>query len=148
MSIDPNDLLFGEGAPSAKFPTIGASVRGVIDRIDTSQQRDLDGKPKTYEDGNPAMQVVITLQTDERDPEIANDEGRRNLYAKGQMRGAIRDAILAAGQQRIEVGATLAVRYEADEPSTKRGYNAKKIYRAQYQAPAPVTDSLSADSLI
>jgi hypothetical protein len=135
MSIDPNDVLLGGGIPAAKFPTIGTTVKGTVVSSEVTQQTDFaTGKPKTWDDGKPMQQVVITLQTIERDPDVADDDGVRKLYVKGQMTNALRDALRAAGA-RLEVGGTLAVQYVEDEPSATRGFNPKKIYRAQYVAP-------------
>lgn len=133
MSIDPNDFLLSGGVPAAKFPTIGTTVKGAVVSSEVTQQTDFQtGKPLTWDDGSPRQQVVITLQTDLRDPEVTDDTGLRKLYVKGQMTAALRDALRAAGA-RLEVGGTLAVQYTEDEPSATRGFNPKKVYRAQYQ---------------
>lgn len=135
MSIDPNDLLLGGGgAPAAKFPTIGTTVKGTVLNSEVTQQIDFaTQKPKFYDDGNPAMQVVITIQTDERDPSIEDDDGRRRLFVRGQMRTAVGEALRAAGAK-LEKGGTIAVQYAEDKPSNKG--NPAKQYRAQYQAPS------------
>lgn len=137
MTIDTNieGFLSGGGAPSAKFPTPGTTVKGTIEDAVLSQQTDLDGKPKTWDDGNPRMQVVVTLATDERDASVDDDKGTRRVFIKGQMLSALKDALKKAGAKNIEVGGTLAVRYTEDEASTKTGYNAKKVYVCQYKAP-------------
>lgn len=133
-SIDPNEFLNSTGVPSAKFPTIGTVVKGRIEHLDVQQQRDFTtGEPKTYDDGKPAMQLVVTLATDERDPEISDDDGMRRLFAKGQLLAAIRTAVRQAGAQ-LSPGGTLAVQYTADKPSEKRGMNPAKVYVAQYKA--------------
>lgn len=147
MSIDNtvNDFLLGGGMPSAKFPTIGTIVKGIIESAVVTDQTDLDGNVRTWNDGNPRKQVVITLATDERDTTIMDDEGLRKLYVKGHMTIALREALKKAGAKSIEVGATLAVRYDSDGQALKVGHNAPKQYVAQYQAPVA---SISADDLI
>lgn len=144
MSIDTeaNDLLMSSGAPSVKFPTIGTMVKGTVMSAKRTQQTDLDNNPKTFDNGDPMWQVVITLQTDERDAEIADDTGERRLYAKGQMLTAVREALKKAGAGQLDVGGTLAVVYEADGEKKNAGYNAPKLYRAQYQAPTLAADDL------
>jgi hypothetical protein len=132
---DPNDFLFSGGAPVAKFPSIGAIVKGTVTNSEVTQQTDIDQKPKFFDDGNPMRQLVITLQTAERDPSADNDDGLRRLFVKGQMLQAVREALKAAGSK-LENGGTLAVQYANDKPSERRGYNDQKIYRAQYQPPA------------
>lgn len=146
MSNDVNDFLFAGGAPSAKFPTIGTLVKGTVVSSEVTQQTDLDGKLKYWDNdtNKPMMQAVITLQTDLRDPEIDDDQGLRRLFVKGQMQAALRDALQKAGAK-LEVGGTLAVKYEKDEKASKAGYNPKKVYVAAYQAPtSSVNDLLDA----
>jgi len=146
MSIDDavSDFLTGSGVPSAKFPTIGTTVKGTVEAAEVTDQRDLEGNVRTWDDGNPRKQVVITLVTDERDPEIDDDDGRRKVYAKGQMQVALREALKKAGA-RLEVGGTLAVKYESDGTASKAGYNAPKIYICQYKAP---DKSIGAEDLL
>lgn len=146
ISTDVNDFLTRSGAPSVKFPNVGDKVKGTILGAEKSQQTDIHGAPKTYDDGNPMMQVVITLQTDERDPSVDGDTGERRLFAKGQMLTAIREALRNAGASGLEVGATLAVQYEKDGERKAAGFNPPKLYRAQYQAPAP--SAVGVDDLI
>ena len=132
-TMDPNAFLNATGVPSAKFPTIGTTVKGRIEHLEVQQQRDFTtGEPKTYDDGKPAMQLVVTLATDERDPEVADDDGMRRVFAKGQLLAAIRSAVRQANAQ-LAVGGTLAVQYTADKPSEKRGMNPAKVYQAQYK---------------
>ena len=134
-TTDANDFLLSGGVPAAKFPTIGTLVKGTIEGSEVTQQTDFtSGAKKFFDNGDPMMQVVITLQTDERDPQVADDDGLRKLYVKGQMQAAVREALRQAGA-RLERGGTLAVQYVEDKPSEKRGLNPAKQYRAQYQPP-------------
>lgn len=137
MSSDPNDFLLGGGIPACKFPIIGTTVKGTVANSEVVQQTEFaTGTPKTYTDGNPMMQVVITLATDERDPQIDGDDGQRKLYVKGQMRQAVAEALRKAGAK-LEKGGVLAVQYVEDKPSETRGFNPTKVYRAQYAAASP-----------
>lgn len=151
-------LMGGGGAPAAKFPTPGTSVGGrITEKPTVEQQRDIStGDKKFWSDGNPMMQLVVTVQTTERDPEIEEDDGRRRLFVKGQMKNAIADAVRSAGGRGLEVGGTLTVTYSHDGTPSQRGFNPPKQYTAQYipaatnalhspdpgtqqyQAPAPV----------
>jgi len=135
ISSDVNDFLTRSGAPSAKFPTVGTTCKGTVVAAEKTQQTDIDGNPLTWDNGDPRWQVVITLQTDDRDPAIDGDAGERRLFAKAQMLNAIKEAIRTAGARGLDVGATLAVQY-VDDGEAKPGRTAPKIYRAQYQ-PAP-----------
>lgn len=138
-STDVNDFLLAGGVPSAKFDNVGDLVKGTVVASEVTQQVDFaTKKPKFYDDGNPMMQAVITLQTDQRDPSIEDDDGRRKVYVKGQMTQALRDALRAAGSK-VEIGGTLAVQF-VDQENTGKG-NPKKIYRAQYKPGAPSVDA-------
>lgn len=135
MSIDVNDLLTaGEKIPGAKFEKIGDKVVGSIVSAEARQcmkfgTTDLDYWPQ----GDPKMQVVVTLQTDERDAAIEDDDGKRRLHAKkpGNMLSAI---VAALAGNRLEVGGRLAVMFTGEEPSQKG--NPTKLYQAAYQPPA------------
>lgn len=127
-------LMGGGGAPTAKFPTPGTTVGGhITEKPTVEQQRDIStGDAKFWSDGNPMMQLVVTVQTTERDPEIEDDDGRRRLFVKGQMKQAIADAVRAVGGKGLEVGGTLTVTYSHDGEVKQRGFNPPKQYRAQY----------------
>jgi hypothetical protein len=131
-------LMGGGGAPSAKFPTPGTVVGGrITEKPTVEQQRDIkSGDKKFWGDGNPMMQLVVTVQTDQRDPEVDEDDGRRRLFVKGQMKNAIADAVKATGARGLEVGGVLTLTYTHDGPVTQRGFNAPKQYTATYTAAA------------
>lgn len=140
-STDVNDFLLSGGVPSAKFPAVGTTVKGTVVSSVVTQQTDFtSNKPKFYDDGNPMMQVVITLQTDERDPAVDGDDGLRKIYVRGQMTAAVREALRNAGAK-LAVGGTLAVQYTGDKPAEKPGLNPAKVYRAQYAPPAAGTEA-------
>lgn len=127
-------LMGGGGAPTAKFPTPGTTVTGRVTQKPTvEQQRDIkDNKLKFWNDGNPMMQLVVTLQTEERDPSIDEDDGRRRLFVKGAMKNAISDAVRNAGGRGLEVGGHLTVTYTHDGVAKDRGMSPPKQYTAQY----------------
>jgi hypothetical protein len=60
------------------------------------------------------------------------------------MEVAIAEAVKAAGCNSIDEGATLAVAHTGLAKPQTRGYNAAKLYRAQYKAPV---SSVNADDL-
>jgi hypothetical protein len=145
---DPNDFLLASGVPSFKFDTIGTTAKGQIISLDMMQQKDFtSGALLTWEDGRPKMQLRIVLATDQRDPEINDDNGHRAIYIRGQAQQAVRDAIKAAGASKIEVGGTLAVRYDSDGEPPKKGLNAPKQYKAKYEAPAAQTTAVDPEDL-
>lgn len=139
ITSEANDFLMSIGGRSAKFPEIGTVVKGKIMSAEKSQQTDMDGAPKVWDNGDPMWQLVVTLETDERESGDSDDDGMRKLYLKGSKPttsfGAVRAAILAAGEREMKVGGRLAVRYTGDGEPSKRGFNAPKEYTAKYEPP-------------
>lgn len=135
--MDANTILMGGGVPSAKFETVGASARGTVDNITASQQTDFTtGELLTWPNGDPRMQVLVDLATEQRDPAVADDDGRRRLYIKGKnLTAAVREAVRKAGAKGLEVGGLLTVTYIGDGTQEKRGINAPKLYEASYRPP-------------
>lgn len=146
--MDANSFLMGGGgAPTAKFPTPGTTVGGrITEPPQVEQQRDIQtGEKKFWSDGNPMMQLVVTVQTDQRDPSIEDDDGRRRIFVKGVMKNVVADAVRATGARGLEVGGQLHVTYTHDGTPKQRGFSAPKQYAARYvpaaqselAAPAP-----------
>jgi hypothetical protein len=139
---DANRVLMG-GVPSAKFDVKGQVVKGEVVSVELQQQKDFKTKALlTWPDGNPMMQIVVTLQTNERDPDIVADDGMRKLYVKKQMQQAVRTAVVQANATGLEVGGTLAVQWADETPPEQPGMSPMKIYVAQYAPPAPATADL------
>lgn len=136
MSNDSYGFLGGNSTPGAKFTDPGASVTGVIAEEPTSsQQTTPKGDLKTWDDGNPMLQLVVTLQTSERDSEIEDDDGKRRLYVKGQMKKAVGDAVRTVGAKGLDVGGTLTVTYTHDGERSNPAFSPPKQYVAVYVAP-------------
>lgn len=138
---DPNAFLMGGGGRSATFKNIGDVVEGTIAAPPTlRQQTDIDsGKPKTWDNGDPVMQLVVQLQTNER--EDPDDDGLRNLYVSGgfkraSLQKAVADAIRTAKASGLAVGGRLAVKFTGEEPPQKKGMNPAKLYAAKYTPPS------------
>lgn len=135
---DPNSLIIGSGGRSASFKEHGDQVYGTIVSSRTRQQTDLDGKLKFYEDGNAVWEVVITLATELHEDD--EDDGVRNVYAKGQMLQALRNAVLKAGAKGIADGGKLIVRFVSTAEPARKGINGAKQYYVKYQVPEQVTE--------
>lgn len=136
------------GTRSHKFDVIGSTCKGTIESLELLQQTDFEsGAPLFWDDAKTQakMQLRIILATDERDGD--DDDGRRSVWAKGQLQVAIRDAIKTAGADKIEEGGTLAVQYSADGEPPKRGMNAPKIYKAKYESPTATPAAVAVDDL-
>lgn len=137
MSITASEFLMGGGTASAKFPQVGATVTGrIVREPEVQQQKDFTtGELKFWNDGKPMQQLQVILATDERDPEVADDDGERAVYVKGNLLKAVREAVRKAGAKGLDVGGTLTVTYSGDGEVTKRGFNAPKLYTASYVPP-------------
>jgi hypothetical protein len=120
---------------SAKFPAVGTRVGGrVVRDAEEIQQRDFDtGEPLTWADGNPRMQLVVTVDTGNPDPDDPDDDGERSIYVKGQMLSATRAACKKAKKFVIAEGDVFAVTFVAEEPlpKGKRGLP-KKVYEVEF----------------
>ncbi|ALF01433.1 hypothetical protein SEA_LILPHARAOH_55 [Mycobacterium phage LilPharaoh] len=137
MSNDSYDFLGGGGVPSGKFVNHGDVVGGVI-AVEPEQRQQTDyktGDPLFWKDGSPRMQLVVTLQTDLRDPEIDDDDGKRRLFVKGEMKKAVQKAVIAAGARGLDVGGELHVTYVGDGEK-KGNLDPPKLYSAVYKPPA------------
>lgn len=147
MSNDSYDFLAGGGAPSAKFKSYGDTVGGVVlDEPTQQQQRNLEsGELETWPDGNPKMQLVVTVQTDLRDPAVEDDDGKRRIFIKGQMRNAVQQAVIAAGARGIDKGGELHVTYTGD--GERKGHlTPPKLYAARYVKPSNIPAAGPADA--
>ena len=147
----------GNFAPSFKFDQIGANVAGEILSIDQQDQTDFDDPTKKlYDDrGNVKQQLQIILQTPLRnwqgvakipaDQETgqpqppSTDDGRRAIYVKGWMIGAVGDAVEKATGLRAapQVGGRLAVRFAKTQPPRSGRGQDMKLYEAVYVPPNP-----------
>jgi len=136
---DANALLMGNSIPSCTFHEIGVTHEGTITALDVKQARKFGTQdPDFWPDGQPKMQVVVTMQTTENDPEVENDNGMRRLYVASKgMKAAITGAVKKAGATGLAVGGTLGVRYTRDDPEGKNPANLPKMYGVKYEPPPP-----------
>lgn len=134
---EANSFLTSGGAPAVKFPTIGTTVKGTIINAEVSAQTDMATRQvRKFNDGNEMKQVVLTVETDERDPAIPTDDGVRRIFVKGHMLVALREA-LKATQSELETGGVVVVRFSATKPSTTPGFADAKQFEVAYRAPEP-----------
>jgi hypothetical protein len=125
------------GVTSAKFDKIGTVIKGTIVREpELQQQRDIkDGKPLTFDDGSPRMQVKVILQTEAKDD--ADDNGERAVYLKSGLLKAVQAAIKKAGEKGLAINGLLSIKYVKDGEQKTKGFNPPKVYAAKYEAPDP-----------
>ncbi len=132
--------FFSGGAKSAKFPdgAIGTVIGGeIVEEPRMQQQRDYDTDELVfYQDGNPAMQMVITVQAQ---PATDEDDGRRSFYVRGQLKQAVGEALRKVGTREPERGGKLWVKLTGEEPVQLRNGKPgkpKKIHAAKYEPAA------------
>jgi hypothetical protein len=137
---DGNDLLMASGGtPWAKWPAKGTKVTGVVKEVPKARQsRDIDtNTPAVWPDGEAKMEVVILIATDERDPDIEDDDGTRQVVLpKGSGRFiAVQGALKAAKANGILPGGRLEITYVKDGPKRAGSKFAPKEYAATYVPP-------------
>jgi len=139
MTQDPNSFLMSSGkVRSAAFEAIGAMTKGVIQDFQVRPQTDFKTKEVLrFSDGEVRKQLVVTVQTEERDDE--DDDGRRRLFVKTSMMESLRAAVVEAGAKGIANGGKLAVQYTGNGEA-EQGMSPPKFYQVWYQAPQQMVD--------
>lgn len=140
-----------EGAPTAKLSDKKDFIKGtIVDLFERPYVPFGKKEPATNDDGSEQMQLVIILQTDERNwnkvskvPEgadgsakpVSEDKGLRAVYVPKftNIYGALGKAIKAAGEKRAEIGGAFGIVVE-DLEDVGKG-NPKKVHRAKYDPP-------------
>jgi hypothetical protein len=115
----------GPKLPALKFVKVGDTHTGVVTEVTKLQDKDPAGNVKTYDNGDPRWVFVFTLET---------PTGASNIWVRGQMVKAIREAAEKAGVSTL-VGSTLSVRYTGDGEKKSAAFNAPKLYAAKVDAP-------------
>lgn len=138
--------FFAGGGKTAKFDQVNDGVSGyIVGQMDhnrgvevpylETQQTDFNTRePKFYKDGNPVMQAIVLVQTEERADE--DDDGQRSIYVnKTRMKRAIQHALRDAKAPDLQIGGVLTIWMTGTEPAQGGGTNHAKLYKAQYQPP-------------
>ena len=140
------DFFAPRASHSWKFTTPGDAHTGTITEVgDARQCTEYGSNELAYWDKErtrPKMQVAVTLDTAERDPQDANDTGKRTLWVvedgrSGSILSAIRQAVHQAGAGTIDIGGQLTVTFSGFDPNSKNPANPRKVYTASYVPPAP-----------
>lgn len=152
MPVSLDDL--GGGGKSWQHE-VGDKISGTIVSVKRVQQTDFTtGEPLTWSNGDPRMQTVVELQTDNRDGD--DDDGIRTLWLKGGKNYeaqtgsgqsgevALAQAAKDAGAKSIEEGAKLQFACTGLAKPTTRGFQPARLYTAKYTAPI---SSVQADDL-
>ncbi len=134
-----DDLFAGGGSPAAKFKAIGDSITGVVTNAEARQQTDFDsGEAKTWDNGDPMMEIVLTLATSLRDKDVEDDDGERRVFCRGAMLTAMKQAIKKAKDTKPRIGGRVTVTYSGDGEAKKKGFSPPKLYTVAYEPPADV----------
>lgn len=140
------DFFAPRASHSWKFTNPGDTHTGTITEVsDARQATEYGSNELAYWDKErtrPKMQVAVTLDTAERDPQDASDTGKRTLWVvedgrSGSILSAIRQAVHQAGAGTIDIGGQLTVTFSGFDPNSKNPANPRKIYAASYVPPAP-----------
>lgn len=140
MSSQPTDTssFFG-GAASISFAADKGYVRGtfrgglVLEKKIVPQTKMGTGEVIRWDDGTPREQMVLTLQTAERaDPQ---DDGKRQIFIKGDAVRACREALSAVKSPDIDPGGWYYQAWVDEKPAKKQGYTNQKVYKSIYALP-------------
>jgi hypothetical protein len=139
----------------------GSRIKGVVvptedGRPYSEQQQTKSGEPDVklfYDNGDPRMQAVLTIQTDLRNFEFTSlefqqartengddepDDGVRRLFIAGkQLTGKTRKAIAKAKGKDVEVGATIEV--ETQGKVALGGGKTERQFEVDYARPTPAS---------
>lgn len=142
MNDPAHDFLAGgAGAPTVTFENKGDKIVGRILKHELVQQKDFaTGNLLYWEDGQPRMQAVVTLQAEDFVPLDDDDEGERRLFVKGQMQKAVRDAIGKTGHKGSLIGGRLGVIWAGEGDPPRPGLNRPKLYTAKFEPPASIPE--------
>lgn len=112
--MDANELLMSGGIASIgwKDNPVGYTVIGtIVDQPKAEQMKKFDSDELDFwPSGDPKMQIVVTIQTDLRDPSDANDDGKRRLHIPPRMQAPVREAVKQAKAPGLAIGGRIAVR--------------------------------------
>ncbi len=132
-----------QSSKGAKFEQPGTSISGIIENVTANQIRDFKSRqPKFFDDGQPQMQVLVTINTGVTDPMVEDDDGRRTVYIKGfgLQRRAWLQALHNAGLRKaaeVRPGDRFTATFTGFGEA-KPGMNAPKLfeYVIEHQSPA------------
>lgn len=145
--MDANSFLMGSGGDYIKFDSMGIVQGGQVLSTTVTQQTEFrTEKLLFWPDGKPKYQLIVSLQTDQRNLANPADTGLRDLYVKGKnLTAAVREAVKAAGASGLAVGGTLQVCYTGDDYTSDAAVK-PKVYQARYIPPTvPIPGASRAD---
>lgn len=150
---NPWDL--GGGGESFPFDHIGDEIEGYVQEMSERQGTDMQtGEPDWWDEAKtrPKMLTILTLQTNLRT--APEDDGMRTVTLSGskkpetksRMAAALAAVKAATGGSQMQFNAWFKMKYVADGPRTKPGFNPPKYYEAWYRPPVMDLDGNSQPS--
>jgi hypothetical protein len=166
-SVD--QFLSGGGAPAAKWPKVGDTFGGTILDFGVQPQMDYDtgealyfdrGSKSKYvrsqapEGAEPMYQLEITVQgpatgvtwkgLQNTPVDLPDDDGKRRLFVRAALRGAIIGALKDAGNAKLEIGARVDITRVADKAASNPKYADSHQYEAVWTPAGQNPDSAMA----
>lgn len=121
-------FLDGIGGPALSFDGEGLGYVGQVISAELVPQTDpVTGEAKTFDNGDPRMQVCVFLDTDLRDPNAPDDDGERRWFVAWKAGSALKRAERTA-RQPLATGVWVAVVHTSTDAPTKKGLNGVKHY--------------------
>jgi hypothetical protein len=110
-----------------KYTRPGARAGGVVTEKPVIRAVTVmgSGEVRTFNDGSPMEQYVITVQTETRDASNPDDDGRRRIYVKGRNKNRFKEAVRAAGLKTVSEGDAVTVTYVREEPIPGTSFTTK-----------------------
>lgn len=142
---DFDDLLLGRsGPPAAKFARPGDKIRGTLVGKDTQHKSKFNPKDPSdksdlmfFKSGDPVLELILTLQTELRDPAKEGDKGLRRVYVPFQMQQSLQQAVADAGIKRtLPLGSVIEIEFTHEVPNALNTGNPRKEYKVTVTAPS------------
>lgn len=151
MTNQVDDMLEG-GAKGWSAENVGDHIEGTITAVNARQQTDpANGIGKTWSNGDPMMQLVFSIVTDDGEERAIYAKGGKPDVASGEgtsLLEAIKTALTAAGMKGSEsVGHRLLVAHTGLGKKTNSTFNAPKLWKAKITRQAASTSNVSVDDL-
>lgn len=134
---DINDQLVRSGGPTIKIEQPGGYVDVEVIDAEYRQKTDIkDGTPKTFPDGKPKLQLVLTVMRDGADEE-------ERIFMHWTAEKALGKWLREKGEK-LERGSRLRIKRLDDVPPKTRGESPQQTYDVQHK-PAPLTQPSAGD---
>lgn len=144
MSLISDAIAASGGTTSAKFEDVGDVHEGKIISVDIRQRTKFGTTELAWwdkEETRPQEQVLVTIQTDERDDEIEDDDGSRTVYIKKwgsqwqAFKNAAKNGTPKGEDPDVKVGGHFKAEFTGYGKAEK-GMQKPKLFEYTYTAPS------------